>query len=232
MDDNNMSEMQVALIAQAGYGNLVKIKELVEDGARLAENKDQIAYAATNNGQLNIVKFLVENFGDDLYEEVSQKQFVDIAAKCGHNEVINYFIEQGFNANEQGGDALVHAAENGQIDSVKFLLGKGADIHHKDDSALKWAAANGKTDTVKFLAEQGANIFAKDQDALRYSSKSGHTEVALYLIDKGCDPKIAKELATTEVANAVSDHEREKFAARLQFKVPHAKKASQSRLKI
>lgn len=232
MGDNNMSEMQLALIAQAGYGNLGKIKELVDDGARLGENKDQIAYAATNNGQLHVVKFLVENFGDDLYEEVSQKQFVDIAAKRGHNNFINYFIEQGFNASKQGGDALVYAAENGRLDSVKFWLEKGANIHHKDDSSLKWAAVNGKTGTVKYLVEQGADIYSQDQDALRYSSKSGHTEVAIYLIDMGCDPKIAKELATTEVANAISDHEREKFAARLQFKVPQAKKASQSRLKI
>ena len=106
------------------------------------------------------------------------------------------------------------------------------DIHYKDDSALKWAAVNGKTDTVKFLVEQGADIYSQDQDALRYSAKSGQTEVAIYLIDKGCDPKIAKELGTPEVTNAICDHEREKFAARLQFKVPQPKKASQSRLKI
>lgn len=175
---------------------------------------------------------MVDEFGEDLYDEIPIVDFFEAAARHGQNEVIGYFIEQGIDVKKQGGDSFVRAAEEGNTHTAKYLLEQGADIHYKDDSALKWAAFHGKTDTVKFLVEHGADIHSQNQDALRYSSKNGHTEIAIYLIDKGCDPKVAKELGTTEVTNAICDHEREKFAARLQFKVPQAKKASQSRLKI
>lgn len=121
--------MQAALIAQAGYGNLEKIEKLVDVGGRLVENKDQTAYAATSKGQLNMVKFMVEKFGDDLHEEMSQKKFVDTTAKCGYNKVIGCFIEQQSNVKEQGGDALVHAGDNGHIFTENHKCDKELEFH-------------------------------------------------------------------------------------------------------
>ena len=43
-----------------------------------------------------------------------------MAARCGHNEVIGYFVEQGFNIKEHGGGCLVRAAEEGNTHTAKY----------------------------------------------------------------------------------------------------------------
>jgi len=94
--------------------------------------------AASVNGHLEVVKFLVEEGGAD--------------------------VESKSNT---GRTALSFAAYNGRLDVVEFLVEEGgADVESKDNygqTPLSFAAAMGRLEAVKFLVEQGgADVESKD----------------------------------------------------------------------
>ena len=114
---------------------------------------------AASNGDLELVKELVE-------------KVKDIDARDGEED-----------------NALSAAASNGQTSVVRYLIEKGADIDDADENgntALILAAHGGHTGTVQYLLEQSADIEARDEDgqtALDVAKNQEHEETA-ELIEK------------------------------------------------
>lgn len=87
--------------------------------------------------------------------------------------------------------ALLTAAEQGNLNKVKELVNAGVNINIADDTghtALHFAARTGRLPIVKFLIEKGANINAQSkffETPLRQAQKFNKTEVINYLQSQG-----------------------------------------------
>ena len=99
-------------------------------------------------------------------------------AYYGTNEMIEKFLDNGFNINELFSDPskkyiignttpLMHAASKGNIPVISVLLKRGAQINCSDDAgytALMHAASHSQLDAVKLLLTYHADINKKDKN--------------------------------------------------------------------
>jgi ankyrin repeat protein len=164
-------------------GHLQIVKYLVENGADIHAINDRPLRSASKHGYLEIVKYLVEN-GANIHAK--DDEALTLASYNGRLNVVKYLIEKGANIHAKDDDALKWALQNAHLEVVKYLVEKGADIHSYDD-ALKWALQNGHLDVVKYLVENGANIHANDDYALRLASRNGHLEIVKLLVENGAN---------------------------------------------
>lgn len=74
------------------YGNLNVVKYLVENGVDLRAENDYSVRAASQNGRLKVVKYLVEN-GADFRAENDYS--VRAANRLGYIGVVDYLVEKG-----------------------------------------------------------------------------------------------------------------------------------------
>ncbi|KAJ7759531.1 ankyrin repeat-containing domain protein [Mycena metata] len=154
-------------------------------------------FVASQNGHLDVVKFLIEHGADVNAENEDGCTSLYLASRNGRLEVVKFLIEHGANINASDNDgytSLSIASANGHLDVVKFLIEHGADINAKDQdghlTSLYVASANGHLDVVKFLIEHGANIGASNKDgwtSLYLASTYGRLKVVKFLIEHGAD---------------------------------------------
>lgn len=202
IDVDDVSEMGHGLIAQAKYGRLDKMIELMDEGAHLSPVKEHVLVASAKAGHLDIVEYLEERYGEDLYEEYTKAKVFSDAATKGKNNILEHYVEKGFDVRAHGGNALVESARSGELSTVEYLINNGVDVRENENSAIKWAAYHGQLKSVNLLAEHGADI------------------------------KVALQHGTQEVKDSVAEAERKKFVERLKRTVPQAKKENQNKLKI
>ncbi|KAF3287344.1 hypothetical protein TWF970_007070 [Orbilia oligospora] len=95
------------------------------------------------------------------------------------------------------GNALQAAAAGGHEEIVEFLLNQGANVNAQDAShygnALNAASIEGHFKIVKSLLKQGADVSAQYGDcncALCAASLGGHVEIVKLLLDHGVDPNV------------------------------------------
>eukprot|EP00919_Chromeraceae_sp_WS-2016_P000585 GHVR01001498.1.p1 GENE.GHVR01001498.1~~GHVR01001498.1.p1 ORF type:complete len:189 (+),score=16.30 GHVR01001498.1:166-732(+) len=87
---------------------------------------------ASKNGQLDMVRYLIESG-------------VDVNAR-----------------QNDGSTALSEASKNGLLDVVRILVDKGADVNATQNNGLIDASRKGYWDVVKFLIESGEDVDAID----------------------------------------------------------------------
>ena len=166
--------------------NLEALKVLVKDMIDCTDSNGRTAaYMAAQSGNLDVLKYLA-NFGADMLKSANDGTTpLIVAAKEGHVNVVQYFIE------ERGMQALANpfllfiAARNGRIDVVQYLMKDGllidvGNVQCLKDDAIEMAARNGHEKVVKFLSELGAR---KDMSLL-IAAQEGRVEVLSYLVDQ------------------------------------------------
>ncbi len=143
---------------------------------KLARAPHYMLYTASAMGQLEIMKFLVENKAADVNYKHHQTLTHPVscptvlATARGEVECLRYLISKGADVNPQGVDTntpLVHATRAGSTECVKLLLESGADVNLVRPggySPLMGAAEGGNAECVKLLLEAGADVNAKDDD--------------------------------------------------------------------
>ena len=146
---------------------------------------------AALNGDLGMVRQIVDNGMDADVPSPDGRTALMLAAYNGHTDIIKYLLSKGANVNtldNAGRSALIYAASGPFPETVKVLLDHKADpdIIAKGDgwTALMFAAAEGQLEVVKVLLAHGANARIKEKDgddAESFARKNGHTEVADYL---------------------------------------------------
>ncbi|MEM9569659.1 MAG: ankyrin repeat domain-containing protein, partial [Bacteroidota bacterium] len=151
---------------------------------------------SAKEGQLDCVKFLVQQGADiDTTDKWSSTALL-LSAQQGHIDCVQYLLQQGADINtkaKDGGTALLLSAKEGHIDCVKYLLQQGADINTKANdggTALLWSAYRGHIDCVKYLLQQGADINAKNEKgdtAALVSIYKGQLDCLKYLLQQGAD---------------------------------------------
>ena len=162
---------------------------------------DTPLHSAAENGNLEIVKCLIEN-GALINEKGNNGCPPLSAAVCeGEFEVVKFLIENGavVNAKDDQDFTPLHlGAKEGKLEVIKYLIENGAKIEstdHDGDTPLHMAALNGHIEVVKCFIENGARIDPKnDRDKTPHfvAAKSNHKDVVEYLT------KIKKRMAEKE----------------------------------
>lgn len=120
---------------------------LLEHGADINGSDDHAVKAASQNGNLKVVKYLHGN-GADIMAECSHA--LRLAAENGHLEVVKYLHENGADIRAVHDHAVKAAARNGDLEMVRYLYENSTYDDEQYRSVLK--AAMGRTDIEKYLS--------------------------------------------------------------------------------
>lgn len=182
------------------------IRFLVDDKHADVYQKDSngntLLHAAAWNGQLNVIKYLVEEKKMGVNVRDSDNGFTPLieAIKLNKVHVFQYLLRvRGVDVNmadNQGSTPLHFAVKTGFLEVVRNLVSKGANIHAKDQhgrTALYGACDGsfdkpGRLNTVRyFIEEKGCDPFQKDNygNTLFHAAESnGSLDVAKYLVEE------------------------------------------------
>jgi ankyrin repeat protein len=163
---NEMNRRGDELIRTAMSGDVVKVRQLVADGAdvnfanRLGVTALMVA-AQWNRPE--IVHFLLSKGADVEAEETSSRcNALMFACLSGNPEIVSLILKHGAAVNSatiDGRTVLMTAAFCGSLEVVRLLLRHGAAIDAIDRfgaTALTQAVIAGHTDVVALLVAEGA----------------------------------------------------------------------------
>ena len=169
------------LITDAYYGDLIAVKNDVEQGApvgyRFTFDDDERDYknqtfnalhAAASGGNGRVVEFLLQT-GLDINSRTPEGWTpLFVAARDGQAKVAKWFIYKGADLNvpsDLGATALMMAVtqpfeiEKARLELLEYMLKRGADANLTDKyghTALYYAQAQGNQEVVKLLEQYGA----------------------------------------------------------------------------
>ena len=170
--------------------NLEIVKCLVEHGAYI---DDDILFVACHTGELELVKYLIEEKKLDInVKEKGGDTLLFRACGSGNLELVKYLVEEkklDINAvNEYGQTALFDACEKGNIEIVKYLIKNGANINSKNKKGqtalFDCFYAGGNIELVKYLISKGIDINVKDSEGkneLWYAKNIKNKQIIDYL---------------------------------------------------
>lgn len=179
-------------------GNYAICKLLILNGAdvmqksKVEPGNPSAIVLPCQNGDLRMVKLLIENGFEIEHREYLGFTPLRIAAFNGHFDIVRYLVEQGAEIDSKADDKatpLSHAAAKGHVDIVDFLIDEGADVNIKDrdgDFPLGLAAEEGHVEIVKLLLKNGADVKMKNAEnktALQIARENGHSKVAELITD-------------------------------------------------
>lgn len=119
---------------------------------------------AIKNGNLDVVKELLENNDGLLKANTVFGSWLHIAASYGRIDIASYLIDCGIDVNRDGdisgGNPIRSAAENGQIEMVELYTNHGTifDVSEAAKNPLFGAISGGHYSVVRFLVEHGIDI--------------------------------------------------------------------------
>ena len=135
-----------------------------------SEHNHCSVYSASQKGQLDIVRSLLDRGYDVNDRNTHRETALDVASRYGELEVARLLIERGadVDARDRGGwTPLITALEYGQLEVARLLLDHGADVNAKmrvRDTALHLASFRGYFEMITSLLERGADVNARNQD--------------------------------------------------------------------
>ena len=139
---------------------------------------DLYLYEATSHGQLNIIKYILEN-GIAEIPSFRRLEILETVSDKGYLDILKYFVEDlklDFHQSEEV--VLRRASVCGHLDIVKYVVERGADINVRQGSPLRSAALEGHYEIIKYLVEKGSIISPK---AFEFAQKRKHYHIADYL---------------------------------------------------
>ncbi|EAY22764.1 hypothetical protein TVAG_476930 [Trichomonas vaginalis G3] len=153
-------------------GNREIISKACEEGLWKKTNKygENVLHVASINGNLNLVKSLIECDCDKEAKSDNGQTPLIYASWEGHLEVVKYLISVGADKEaktKNGWTSLIMASNYGRLEVVKYLISVGADKEAKDNDGytpLIFASYNGHLEVVKYLISVGADKEAKTKN--------------------------------------------------------------------
>nr|XP_045619132.1 poly [ADP-ribose] polymerase tankyrase-1-like [Procambarus clarkii] len=153
-------------------------------------------HLAADNGNLDAVKWLVEQGLSLDHRDADGFTAKDLAEHEGHREVELYLqqvlVPQRPKTTPQESKFL-HAAANGKLPTVVELLDAKVNVDCKDQqgrSAVQLACAAGYLQVVKLLVARGAQLNDHDDEgntATHLAAEGGHLAILRVLRDNQCD---------------------------------------------
>ena len=196
------NETEREMIASAERGELVVVKKLLADGARI-DARDQrgrsALLAATHRNRVAAARFLIQEGANVNAKDFIQDSPYLYAAAEGRIEILKLTLAAGADlkdTNRYRGTALIPAAHHGHVEAVKLLLATAIDKDHVNNlgwTALLEAVILGDggaihTEIVRLLVEAGANVNIADRDGvtpLTHARKSGYSAMVRVLSAAG-----------------------------------------------
>lgn len=155
-----------------------RVRKLIDDDGGVHTISSYILRVAADHGQLDLVKYLVEEKNVDI--EPRQCLALSFAAGNGHLHVVEYLIGKGVLAEQNHNWAIRDASMEGHLPVVKFLVEHGANPRQNDDFCLFWAFRKGHIGLAEYLISKGADVNSRD-DLLDAAVTSGKLEIVKFL---------------------------------------------------
>ena len=148
---------------------------------------------AAQNGNLDIIKFLVEHGADISAQDYGQsRSVIHFAALNGDIECIKYLTEHGadlLDKDANGATAFHYAVMANNLEAVKYFVTKKLDYTAKDNrgwTAMHYAANGGALDVMKYLIAKELNINElNDRKRTPLFFAREHHELRQYMLSKG-----------------------------------------------
>ena len=190
------------------------VKLLLEIGISVNVNYKQdythrntMLIRASQNGDKDIVKFLLENGADPNLFNAGENMALIYASENCDKDIAELLLEKNAKFDQQNSyktTPLLEASKNNCIEVVKLLLEKGADPNIQDKwgiTPLIEASRNNYEEIAKLLLEKGANPnltdFHKYYIPLIRASRKNNINIVKLLLEKGADPNIQDDCGIT-----------------------------------
>ncbi|KAI9455689.1 ankyrin repeat-containing domain protein [Lactarius psammicola] len=169
-----------------------------KDGEKAKPLNDELPplYTASKNGQLDIVRSLLDR-GFDVNEKTRRRNIALHGASFnGHLEVVKLLIECGSYVNSRnisGWTPLHITSSKGHLEVTRLLLDHGADVDIKTRNPEQWtplhfASSMGHLDIALLLVERGADLDirnASGRTARQAAMAHGQLKMAEFLSEHG-----------------------------------------------
>jgi beta-lactamase regulating signal transducer with metallopeptidase domain/ankyrin repeat protein len=190
-----------ALLAAVRRGDLIAVRALVADGAKVNEatNDGTPLTLAARTGRADIVNLLLGNGADAGQITRGDGTPLTNAVLSGDKTIVADLLKSGADADQAttDGTPLILAARTGRADLVKLLVDNGANASKAsrgDGDPLINAVSSGDAATVRYLVDKGADLNQTTQgdgSPLIAAARSGRADMVKLLLDKGADPAVA-----------------------------------------
>lgn len=204
-----------SLVSNAYYGDLISLKNDLEDGAELTF-------------ELNF------NDPDRQYHDVLFNA-LHAAASSGNEDVINFLLDQGLNIDyptPQGWTPLFIAARDGRTEAAKLLVFRGADLNFQTDrgaTALLMAltqpfpSEKERRDLLVYMLKRGANPNLPDAagfSPLYYAAAARNENAVKLLLEYGARPNTENYSKIHSLLAPRSDKQSKKVLTLLKKSLP------------
>ncbi|WP_394391139.1 ankyrin repeat domain-containing protein [Shewanella woodyi] len=170
---------------------------------------------AVENGQQEIVNYLIENGADINVLNENEWGVLDVAAYNNHLEIFKEFIEKinEEKLTDESEDKLLHISiEGGSVDLLKYLL-KGKEIEKEGMQELfLYALTSSQLPSVKYLISKGADtnkpltwLGEAQTTPLMVASSKGDIDTVKYLLEREADINSADSAGFTALMYATRD---------------------------
>ena len=161
------------------HRNVVELPEPRGEDVKRTKTRQPLIHAATENGQIDVVRSLLDHGSDVDERDGSRRTPLAEASRRGKLQVAKLLIERGADVNSRGatGQTPLHlASTGGHLDIVRLLLDHNADVNARQRS---------------------------QRTALSNASVCGHLKIAKLLLERGADPTIRNSYGRTPKQEAL-----------------------------
>jgi ankyrin repeat protein/DNA-binding beta-propeller fold protein YncE len=197
-----MEQLNMALIAAAGQGDLAAVKDLLNQGASVHASNGQgvtALIAAAYQNQLEVAKVLIEAGADVNVKDNTQQSAYLIPTAEGYLDLLKLTLQVGADVHSldsYNGTGLIRAADRGHVEIIEELLKTDIAIDHVN--RLGWTAlleaiilGDGRqrhTEVVRLLVQAGADVNLADSNGvtpLAHARQRGFEEIEAILESAG-----------------------------------------------
>jgi ankyrin repeat protein len=173
-----------------------------------------LLHAAAEEGNINVVKSLLERGIDINGRNEADQTSLNRAARKGNLDIVRLLVERGAEVDSRdmwGWTPLHLASQYGHLEVSRVLVNHGANVNaRKQDhcTPLDLSARNGHLGIVKLLLERGADVLAvndEGQTPYQLSLQRGFREIADILREHGAGRARFEEILSQCSSIAMSD---------------------------
>lgn len=207
-----------SLVSDAYYGDLVSVKNDLEDGADLSA---------------------------ELYFDDEDRQYTDMlfnalhaAASGGNEDVVSFLLDEGLpidTPTPEGWTPLFIAARDGRSEAAKLLIFRGADLNAQTDrgaTALlmvltqQYPTEENRNSLLEYMLKRGADPNLADANGfspLYYAAALKNQDALALLLEYGATPDEKNLSGTSRLLAPQSDHASRRILKLLQAAAKKAK---------